>query len=103
MGQALHGSATTTEAVRRAIQSSSESPPESEPKFEPKGGPLRHEERPGPKAEKHHRDRNALLPSHLSATFLLGMAQTSTGVTRPMMVAMVSCPAAASGTTVSYQ
>ena len=46
--------------------------------------------RPGPEAEKHHRDRNALLPAHAQANFLLGMAQTSTGVTRPMMVAMVS-------------
>jgi len=61
-----------------------------EPELDPEGGPLRHEERPGPKAEEHHRDRNALLPAHAQATFLLGMAQTSTGVLRPMMVAMVS-------------
>jgi len=53
------------------------------------GGPLRHEKRPGPKAEKHHRDRNAFLPGHAQATFLFGMAQTSTGVRRPIMVAMV--------------
>ena len=50
---------------------------------------MRHEECPGSKAKKHHRDRNALLPAHAQANFLLGMAQTSTGVTRPIIVAMV--------------
>ena len=48
----------------------------------PEGGPLRHKERSSPKAEEHHRDRNALLPAHAQPTFLLGMPQTSTGVAR---------------------
>jgi len=68
-------------------------------KLDPEGGPLRHEKCPGPKADKHHRDRNTLLPVHAHATFLLGMAQTSTGVMRPMMVAMVSGPNAATRVT----
>ncbi|MEI8180157.1 hypothetical protein, partial [Aestuariivirga sp.] len=51
---------------------------------------MRHEERPGSEAEEHYRNHNALLPAHAQATFLLGMAQTSTGVMRPMIVAMVS-------------
>ena len=70
---------------------------------DPEGGPLRHQERPGPKVEEHHGNSNALLPAHAQGTFLLGTAQTSTGVMSPMMVAMVSGPNAASGTTVSYQ
>ena len=63
---------------------------EALPELDPEVGPLRHEECSGAEAEEHHHDRNALLPAHAQATFLLGMAQTSTGVTRPMMVAMVS-------------
>ena len=59
-------------------------------KLVPRGQPLPNEKRPGAKAEDNNRDRNALLPTHARATFLLGMAQTRTGVTRPMMVAMVS-------------
>ncbi|WP_336911474.1 hypothetical protein [Aestuariivirga sp.] len=53
--------------------------------LDPEGRSLRHETRPGAKANEHHRNRNALLPVHAQAAFLLGMAQTSTGVTRPMM------------------
>ncbi len=51
---------------------------------------MRQEERPGPEAEEHHRNRDALLPVHAQTNFLFGMAQTSTGVMSPMMVAMVS-------------
>ena len=59
-------------------------------KLDPEGGPLRHEERPGAEAEDNKRDRDALLPAHAQTNFLLGMAQTSTGVMRPMMVAIAS-------------
>ncbi len=59
-------------------------------KLNPERGPLCHEERPGPKAKEHDRNCNTLLPAHAQTNFLLGMAQTSTGVMRPMMVAMVS-------------
>ena len=64
-----------------------QSPPDPRSKFEPEGGTLRHEQNPGPKAEEHDCDRNALLPTHAQATFLLGMAHTSTGMMRPMIVA----------------
>ena len=37
---------------------------------------MRHQERPGAKAEEHHGNRNALLPAHALATFLLGMTHT---------------------------
>ena len=58
--------------------------------LDPKGGPWRHEERPGAKAEEHDLNRNALLPTNAQTTFLLGMAQTNTVVMRPMIVAMMS-------------
>ncbi len=64
---------------------------------------MRHEERTSPKAEEHHGKSNALLPAHDQAIFLLGMAKTSTGVTRPMMVTIVSGSAAASGITKQHQ
>ena len=64
--------------------------------LDPEVGSLRHEKCPGPEAEKHHCNRNALLPAHAQDTFLLGTAQTSTGVTRPMMAAMVSAQPTAS-------
>ena len=59
-------------------------------KLDPEGRSLRHEERPGAEAEDNKRDRDALLPAHAQTNFLLGMAQTSTGVMRPMMVAIAS-------------
>ena len=52
----------------------------------PEGGALRGQKRAGAKPGDDHSDRNALLPCH----FLLGMAQTKTGVIKPMMVATVS-------------
>jgi len=51
---------------------------------------LRHKKRSSPKTDEHHRNGNALLPVRAQATFLLGMAHTSTGVRSPMMVAIVS-------------
>jgi hypothetical protein len=41
-------------------------------KLDPEGGPLRHETRPGAKADEHHRNRDALLPARAQANFLLG-------------------------------
>ena len=59
-------------------------------KLVPRGQPLPNEKRPGSKAEEDHRHRNALLPTHAQATFLLGMTQTSIGVMSPMIVAILS-------------
>ncbi len=51
---------------------------------------MRHEERPGTKVKADQRDRNALLPAHALGTLLFGMAHTSTGVTSPTMIEIVS-------------
>ena len=67
-----------------------------EPELDPEGGPLRHEKRPGAEAKEHYRNRNALLLAHAQTNFLLGMAQTRTGVMRATMMAIVSGAATAS-------
>ncbi len=59
--------------------------PQSFFELDPERGPLRHEERPCARFDQHYSYRNSLLPVHVQATFLLGMAQISTGVMRAMM------------------
>jgi hypothetical protein len=59
------------------------------PRTRARRGPLRYEKRTGQRTEEHHRDRNALLPVHAQAAFLL-MAPIRTGPAETVRIAKIS-------------